>query len=73
MSDKNEVSDKNEDGSGFLILLAIGILLSSLPVYLLWNWLAPVFGVKMITFMQAVGLKVLCHFLLKTHWVFSID
>jgi hypothetical protein len=43
-----------------LLFIAIG----GLVLMLLWNWLAPaIFGIKMITFWQAVGLLILCKIL----------
>lgn len=37
------------------------------PIMWLWNWLMPViFGLKTITFWQAVGLAVLCNMLFNT-------
>lgn len=41
--------------------------LFSLPVWLLWNWLAPViFALPKITWFQAWGLTALCSFLFKS-------
>ena len=46
---------------------AIGALLG-LAVMALWNWLMPgIFGLPEITYLQAVGLFVLAHLLLKGH------
>ena len=45
---------------GILILAAIG----GEVVMLLWNWLAPaLFGLRQVTFLQAVGLLALCRIL----------
>lgn len=45
---------------GVLVAVAILALLCSLPVYFLWNWLMPeIFGLKTITWLQALGLCVL--------------
>src|SRR5437870_6933269 len=45
---------------GILIFTAIG----GGVVMLLWNWLAPVlFGIRLITFWQAIGLLALCRIL----------
>ena len=51
---------------GFIGLM-IGISLAcSLPVWLLWNWLMPeIFGLKTITWIQALGLMFLSCFLVK--------
>lgn len=44
------------------------ILLFTLPVYWLWNWLMPdIFGLKVISFWQALGLTTLCSLLFKSH------
>jgi hypothetical protein len=53
-------------------LLAIGLLILStilyaIPVYYLWNWLTPdLFGFKLITFWQALGLRFLFSCLFQT-------
>ena len=44
----------------FFFLLA-GLL--TLPTYLLWNWLAPLFGLPILTIWQCLGLAFLCHIL----------
>ena len=45
---------------------ALGCLILGLPVMLLWNWLMPqLFGLKEVTFFQAVGLSLLSGFLIK--------
>ena len=49
---------------GALALLA---LIMGAPVMLLWNWLMPlIFGLKEITFFQAIGLTVLSSLLFKS-------
>ena len=49
-----------------VILLAIALLLT-LPTMWLWNWLMPViFGLKTITFWQALGLNILCGILFRS-------
>ena len=54
------------------ILVVIGTavligLLMSLPVMWLWNWLMPkIFGLITLTFWEALGLTLLCNFLLKS-------
>lgn len=54
------------------ILVAVGIalltgLLMTLPVMWLWNWLMPkIFGLITINFWEALGLILLCSFLLKS-------
>ena len=48
-------------------LLAVALILG-LPVMLLWNWLMPIiFGIKYITFWQAVGVNILCSILFKSN------
>jgi len=58
-----------------LLLVAIGLsgaivlfaALYSLPVYLLWNWVAVgALGLHPITWLQAWGLLTLCGFLFRT-------
>ena len=53
----------------FKFLLAIGailivVLIIGLPVMFLWNWLMPlIFGLTKISFLQALGLSLLCNML----------
>jgi hypothetical protein len=48
----------------FAILIALFILIGGEVVMHLWNWLLPLlFGWKLITFWQAVGLLALCRIL----------
>lgn len=52
---------------GILALTVVIALLVSVPVWLLWNWLMPqIFGLKTISWMQALGLSVLCSMLFKS-------
>jgi len=45
---------------GMMLLIAIG----GTVVMLLWNWLAPaMFGLRLITFWQALGILILCRIL----------
>lgn len=45
----------------FVILVA---LLMTIPIWLLWNWLMPaIFGIKTITFWQALGVAFLSNIL----------
>ena len=46
---------------GLVIIIVAGIaVVMSLPVWLLWNWLMPeIFGLKEITWLQALGLLML--------------
>lgn len=52
---------------GFVAVVAIGSILAAFPVMLLWNWLMPaIFGLKAISFWQALGLSILCGLLFKS-------
>jgi hypothetical protein len=47
-----------------MVILAV---ILALPTMLLWNWLMPpIFGIKAITFWQALGINLLCGFLFKS-------
>lgn len=55
-------------GGIIIVILLIGgfSLLMALPTMWLWNWLMPaIFGLKVITFWQALGLNFLCGILFK--------
>ena len=48
----------------FLVMAALAVVVLSVAVASLWNWLMPaVFGVRAITFWQALGLLVLARVL----------
>ena len=50
----------------FVIVVGIAILIS-FPVMWLWNWLMPaIFGLKVITWTQALGLMVLSGLLVRS-------
>jgi hypothetical protein len=50
-----------------LVLAAILALIVSLPVMLLWDWVMPaIFGLPEITWLQALGLSLLCGLLFKS-------
>ena len=50
----------------FVIIAAISLLLA-FPVMWLWNWLMPeIFGLPMVTFLQAWGLMILSGFLFQS-------
>jgi hypothetical protein len=50
--------------AGLIVVMA---LLFALPTMLLWNWLMPeIFGLKAITFWQALGLNILSGILFKS-------
>lgn len=52
---------------GLIVIIPIIALLISLPVWLLWNWLMPfIFGLKTISWFQALGLCILSGFLFKS-------
>lgn len=54
-------------GLGAIGIVIIIALIVSLPVWLLWNWLMPIiFGLKAITWLQALGLSVLSGLLFKS-------
>lgn len=51
---------------GFALIFVIA-LIASLPFWLLWNWLMPgIFSLPSITWLQALGLLVMCGFLFKS-------
>ncbi len=52
---------------GVMALVCIIALLISVPFWLLWNWLMPqIFGLKSITWIQALGLAVLSGMIFKS-------
>ena len=54
----------------FIGIIAVVAAILGLPLMLLWNWLMPtIFGVKYITFWQAVGVNILCGILFKSNGV----
>ena len=55
-----------------LILIVVLALLMGFPVMWLWNWLMPlIFGLKTITFWQAVGINILCGLLFRSTYTKS--
>lgn len=49
-----------------ILSLILSATLMSLPVWLLWNWLMPqLFGLPVVTWLQAWGLMALSAFLFK--------
>ena len=51
---------------GLVVLLAVIALVLALPTMWLWNWLMPeIFGLKAISFWEALGLNMLCGILFK--------
>lgn len=53
---------------GFLVLMIVFVLLMTVPLWLLWNWLMPViFGLPEITLFQSLGLLMLASILFKSN------
>lgn len=51
---------------GGTLLITFVAFLYGWPVMALWNWLMPsLFGLKTISFWEAIGLNILCSFLFK--------
>jgi hypothetical protein len=49
-------------------LLMLVVILLGLPLQILWNWLMPsIFGLKYITFWEAVGLNTISSILFKSN------
>ena len=40
----------------FFSVLIVGIVLATMPFYLLWNWIMPLFGLPNLTLVQCWGL-----------------
>jgi hypothetical protein len=52
---------------GALGLVAIVVVIMGFPAMWLWNWLMPsIFGLKEISFWQAIGLQLLAYIILPT-------
>ena len=50
-----------------LLVVVVVAIFVSVPTMLLWNWLMPViFGLSTITWLQALGLCLLCSILFKS-------
>lgn len=50
-----------------IVGVAIFAALGAIPLYFLWNWLMPaLFGLKTVTFLQAIGLIFLTSILFKS-------
>ena len=47
----------------FLSVLIVGIVLATMPFYLLWNWIMPLFGLPNLTLIQCWGLILLIQIL----------
>lgn len=53
---------------GLVVGIVLWILLTTLPVVWLWNWLMPeLFGFVTLTFWQALGLSILCSLLFNSY------
>lgn len=51
----------------FYLLLVIFDLIFAYPFMLLWNWLMPaIFGLKVLTYWESLGLMILCGMLFKS-------
>ncbi len=48
------------------VLAFVGSLITAIPTYFLWAWLAPIFGLPLLTFWQTWGLCWLLAILFKT-------
>lgn len=65
---KTRVVDKLSLGASVVVIGFAVVALLSLPTMWLWDWLMPeIFGLKEITWMQALGLNALCAILFRTH------
>jgi hypothetical protein len=57
--------------TGIVVVLLFAFVLAlvaSLPVMWLWDWLMPeIFGLQEITWLQALGLSLLCSLLFKSN------
>jgi hypothetical protein len=63
---KKELSEKIAFALGALCVLALIIAPNSILVMVLWNWLMPaIFGIKTITYFQAMGITWLAQILFK--------
>ena len=47
----------------FFSVLIVGIVLATMPFYLLWNWIMPLFGLPNLTLVQCWGLILLIQIL----------
>jgi len=53
---------------GLIFATILIVVLLALPLMLLWNWLMPeIFGLKEITFLQALGLNLMSKILFKSY------
>jgi hypothetical protein len=62
------MKDKIDGILALIGILALVVILLGLPLQLLWNWLMPsIFGLKYITFWEAVGLNTIASILFKSN------
>ena len=55
-------------GIGAIMIIFVLSIILAFPTMLIWNWLMPtIFGLIKITWLQALGLNVLCGILFKTN------
>lgn len=68
--------NQNQGGSMKLVVVFISVVatrvltawVSAIPVFFLWNWLMPeIFNVKVLSFIQAVGVSLLADCLFKNY------
>ena len=53
---------------GVIMIFAVVVLLT-VPLYFLWNWLMPdIFGLPIINFWQAIGINILSSILFGNHY-----
>jgi hypothetical protein len=65
---KKELSEKIALLMGGLFVVGLIIFLNAVLVAFLWNWLMPaIFGLKTITYLQAVGITWLAQILFKAN------
>ena len=48
---------------GFMLIVLAVVVLLTIPVWLLWNWVMPVLGVAKLTLLQSWGMLMLCSLL----------
>lgn len=50
-----------------IAIACVGAAIAAIPVMLLWNWLMPlIFGLKQLTFLEALGVSLLSSILFKS-------
>jgi hypothetical protein len=62
------MKDNLESTLTIIGLLILSVMLLGFPLQILWNWLMPnIFGLKYITFWEAVGLNAIASILFKSN------